>query len=103
MRVGVGAKEGVSRQRRRPRQGRQAGKGWWEGQAEKGKRRSMKGLRGRQEAREEGGKKEKGKSKQPNNMNFKVLIIIIIIVIDIIVATTTPILITMGPVIVLPF
>ena len=63
----------------------------------------MEGLRGRQEAKEEGGKREKGKPKQPNTMNFKVLIIIIIIVIDIIVATTTLILITMGPVIVLPF
>ena len=104
MRVGVGAKEGVSRQRRRPRQGRQAGKGWWEGHAEKGKRRGMEGLRGRQEAKEEGGKREKGKPKQPNDVNFKVLSIIIIIsiVVDVIVASTL-IRIAIGPLIVLPF
>ena len=103
MRVGVGAKEGVSRQRRRPRQGRQAGKGWWEGHAEKGKRRGMEGLRGRQEAKEEGGKREKGKPKQPNDVKFKVLIIIISIVVDVIVASTTLIRIAIGPLIVLPF
>ena len=104
MRVGVGAKEGVSRQRRRPRQGRQAGKGWWEGQAEKGKRRGMEGLSDRQEAKEDGEKRDKGKPKQPNDVNFNVLIIIIIImVVDIIVASTTLIRIAIGPFFVLPF
>ena len=65
IRLGVGSEEVVSGHNRRTRQGRQAGKGWWGGQAEKGKRRSMEGLRGRQDAREEGGKRE-GRGKKEN-------------------------------------
>ena len=64
----------------------------------------MEGLSDRQEAKEDGEKREKGKPKQPNDVNFKVvIIIIIIIVVDIIVASTTLIRIAIGPLIVLPF
>ena len=63
----------------------------------------MEGLSDRQEAKEDGEKREKGKPKQPNDVNFNILIIIVIMVVDIIVASTTLIRIAIGPLIVLPF
>ena len=63
----------------------------------------MEGLSDRQEAKEDGEKREKGKPKQPNDVNFKVLSIIFIIVVDIIVASTILILIAIGPLMALLF